>query len=127
MAKKSKKTNPIAMNRFKSILNAIRRHKSLKYIIVVVIAVVIVGFVDENSIWNHFHNKQKINELKAEIERYNRQHEQAKAQLKRLNSNPKAIEKIARERYFMKADDEDIFVLSEDLQPEQMPEDETTE
>ena len=27
---------------------------------------------------------------------------------------PKAMEKIARERYFMKADDEDIFVLSDD-------------
>jgi cell division protein FtsB len=31
-----------------------------------------------------------------------------------LDSNPKAIKKIARERYFMKADDEDIFVLSDD-------------
>jgi cell division protein FtsB len=32
--------------------------------------------------------------------------------------NPKAIEKIARERYFMKADDEDVFVLSDDVKPE---------
>ncbi|MGN1263414.1 MAG: septum formation initiator family protein [Prevotella sp.] len=115
------------MNRLKSFLNIIRRHKSLKYIIVVVVAVVIVGFVDENSVWNHFRNKQKINELETEIAKYNRQHEQAKAQLKRLDTDPKAIQKIARERYFMKADDEDIFVLSEDLQPEQTPEDETTE
>ena len=29
-------------------------------------------------------------------------------------NDPKAMEKIARERYFMKADDEDIFVLSDD-------------
>ena len=29
--------------------------------------------------------------------------------------NPSAITKIARERYFMKADDEDIFVLSDEL------------
>ena len=34
--------------------------------------------------------------------------------LKELKHNPKAITKIARERYFMKADDEDIFVLSDD-------------
>ena len=34
--------------------------------------------------------------------------------LKELNRNPDAIAKIARERYFMKADDEDIFVLSDD-------------
>ena len=31
--------------------------------------------------------------------------------------NPKAITKIARENYFMKADDEDIFVLSDDKRP----------
>ena len=35
-------------------------------------------------------------------------------QIRKLDSDPKAIEKIARERYFMKADDEDIFVLSDD-------------
>ena len=29
--------------------------------------------------------------------------------------DPKAYQKIARENYFMKADDEDIFVLSTDL------------
>jgi cell division protein FtsB len=33
-----------------------------------------------------------------------------------LKRDPKAIEKIARERYFMKADGEDIFVLSDDNQ-----------
>ena len=34
-----------------------------------------------------------------------------------MQRNHKEIEKIARERYFMKADDEDIFVLSTDRQP----------
>ena len=31
-----------------------------------------------------------------------------------MKCDPKAIARIARERYFMKADDEDIFVLSDD-------------
>jgi cell division protein FtsB len=35
-------------------------------------------------------------------------------QILELNRNPKAMERIARERYFMKHDDEDIFVLSDD-------------
>ena len=35
-------------------------------------------------------------------------------QIHELNHNPKAMERIARERYFMKHDDEDIFVLSDD-------------
>ena len=32
-----------------------------------------------------------------------------------MNHGGRAYERIARERYFMKADDEDIFVLSTDL------------
>ena len=35
-------------------------------------------------------------------------------QIRLLDSDPNAMRKIARERYFMKADDEDIFVLSDD-------------
>ena len=38
------------------------------------------------------------------------------------------MEKIARERYFMKADDEDIFVMKEENQePEQTVNDETAQ
>ena len=37
------------------------------------------------------------------------------------------MEKIARERYFMKADDEDIFVLSDDQREPEPVSHETTE
>ena len=54
--------------------------------------------------------------VKEEISKYEAQHEADSRRLRELKRNPKAIEKIARERYFMKADDEDIYVLSGDLQ-----------
>lgn len=104
------------MNRLKRVVNHIRRSRMLKYAVVVVAAVVIVGFVDENSVWAHYRNKQKISELEAEIDKYRKRYERDNEQLRRLDADPKAIEKIARERYFMKADDEDIFVLSDDAQ-----------
>ena len=56
----------------------------------------------------------RISDLEEEIEKYNSEYERDQAQIRELNRNPKAMEKIARERYFMKADDEDIFVLSDD-------------
>lgn len=56
--------------------------------------------------------------MKAEIDAYNAQYEKDEHMLKELQRNPKAITKIARERYFMKADDEDIFVLSDDKKKE---------
>ena len=115
------------MNRLRRTANYLRRFRGLKYAVVIVTAVVIVGFVDENSMWSHFRNKQKINELEIEIQRYKRQYERDRAQLRKLETDPKAIEKIARERYFMKTENEDIFVLSDDMEASEQLDDETTE
>lgn len=90
------------------------RSQALKYVVVCAAGVLIVGFLDENSLWNHLKNRERISELMEEKARYNEVFERDKAQIRNLERNPKAMEKIARERYFMKADDEDIFVLSDD-------------
>ena len=102
------------MKKLKRLLVRIYHVKALKYALVTLVAVILIGFVDENSVWHHFQNKQKISELQDEIKQYLDEHERNKEQIEKLESNPKAIEKIARERYFMKADDEDIFVLGDD-------------
>ena len=90
------------------------RSQALKYAVVFVAGVLIVGFLDENSVWNHLKNRQRIDELTEEKAHYNANFERDKAKIRELDRNPKAIEKIARERYFMKADDEDIFVMRDE-------------
>ena len=115
------------MSRLGKILRFIRGSASLKYVVVLVIGVAIVGFLDENSVWSHMRNRRTITELQAEIQRYREQYERDKAQLRRLDADPKVIEKIARERYFMKMDDEDIFVLSDDRTDQTESDNETTE
>ena len=109
-----KRKDKIVMKKIKSILLHIKRIPALKYIVVTILAVVLIGFVDDNSVWHHIRNKQYIGELEDEIEKYEKLNQSNQAQIRELDSNPKAIEKIARERYFMKTDEEDIFVLSED-------------
>lgn len=37
-----------------------------------------------------------------------------KTELKKIQDDPKSIEKIARERFYMKKDKEDIFVVVEE-------------
>lgn len=91
----------------------LKSFKPLKYIIVIALAILLIGFLDENSIWSHLRNKEHMGELKSEIEQLNQEHARNQEQIKLLDKDPKAIEKIARERYFMKADDEDIYVLKE--------------
>ncbi|MGN0068946.1 MAG: septum formation initiator family protein [Alloprevotella sp.] len=85
-----------------------------KYLIVVAVGVAIVGFLDENSFMRRMQLEMEISDLQAEVDAYNAQNEADMKQLHELRRNPNAIEKIARERYFMKEDDEDIFVLSDD-------------
>ena len=114
-----KRKSKNVMKKVKSLLLRIWHIPALKYIVVTVLAVVLIGFVDENSVWHHIRNKQYIGELEDEIERYEELNQKNQAQIRELDSNPKAIEKIARERYFMKTDEEDIFVLSDD-QPKEV-------
>ena len=107
------------MKKMKSLLLRICHIPGLKYVLVTVLAVVLIGFVDENSVWHHMRNTERISELEGEIEKYNDLNKSNLARIRELDSNPKAIEKIGRERYFMKADDEDIFVLSDDQTEDQ--------
>jgi cell division protein DivIC len=99
------------MSRLGSVIGFLR---SYKYYIVIFASVVLVGFADENSVWNHIQNRRHINDMREDIDKYNNIYNKDMRELRMLDRNPKAIEKIARERYFMKADDEDIFVLSDD-------------
>ena len=115
------------MSRLGKILRFVRATSALKYVVVLILGVAIVGFLDENSVWSHIRNSRTIDGLQAEIKAYRQQYERDKAQLRRLDTDPKAIEKIARERYFMKMDDEDIFVLSDDETNQQTLRNETAE
>ena len=110
------------------------RSQALKYAVVCIVGVLIVGFLDENSLWSHLKNRQRIDELTEEKARFNAAYQRDQAKIRELDQNPKAMERIAREHYFMKADDEDIFVLrdnsadaADDSTPKPMVSDETAE
>ena len=109
----SLKRKILSMNGLKTFLTAIGRSKFLKYALVIVAGVVLEGFVGENSILSHMQNKVRISELDAEIGKYRQLYQADRQKMDRLDRDPKAIEEIARERYFMKHADEDIFVFNE--------------
>ena len=98
-----------------------------KYVIVCVVGFLIVGVVDDNSFRKLIELELQIDDLNSEINKYNSQYKADTKELRELKQNPKAIERIARERYFMKADDEDIYVLSTDEKKSNERKNETTE
>ena len=85
-----------------------------KYYIVIILGALIVLVLDKNSVLHQIQLHSQIESLQDEITRYTEENKEATRRLRELERNPKAIEKIAREHYFMKADNEDIFVLSDD-------------
>jgi len=102
--------------------------KFKKYLIVLALGVLIVGFLGDNSVVGHLQNQKRINELKGEISRNIAITKKNQEQVHKLQSDPKTVEKVGRERYFMKMDDEDVFVLSDDAATtDQFLEDETVE
>ena len=94
-----------------------------KHLIVIVVGVLVVGVIDDNSIRQHIRYQIQIAGLRSEIDKYNAQLEKDTRLLKEMRKGPQVFGKIARERYFMKADNEDIFVLSSDIPDEPEEED----
>ena len=101
------------MNGLKMLFDGVVRSTFLKYALVGLAGVMLVGFVGENSILSHMQNKERIGALDAEISRYRQLYQADRQKMDRLDRDPKAIEEIARERYFMKHADEEIFVFNE--------------
>ena len=98
------------MSKIKTVWNYIRQHK---YLITIVAFLIIIVFLDENSLIQRAQYRQEISNLTSEIEKYRKQYEEDTEKLKELTSNPEALEKIAREKYLMKKPNEDIFIFEE--------------
>lgn len=84
-----------------------------KYLITIIIGVLIIGVVDENSLRKFAQNQLRINELNTEIKECAEQYEKDSLRLDALTNGNKGVERVARERYYMKRPNEDIFIISE--------------
>ena len=98
-----------------------------KYFLTILIIALIVGVVDEDSILNRHPRRVRIDMLRQEISNYRHQYEEADTKIRELEENPKAVEKIARERYHMKRANEDVFVFVGEDEPEAVETPETDE
>ncbi len=85
-----------------------------KYLLTAVGFAIWVLFIDDRDfITTHFRHKQELKKLEQSKKYYQQQIAATKTELERLKSNPTTLEKYAREKYFMKKDNEDVFVIRE--------------
>ena len=93
------------------VISAVAIGSQIMHMVTVIIIGLIVGVVDEDSFLNRHPRKVRIEMLQQEIANYKRQYTEADNKIHELQTNPKAVEKIARERYYMKRANEDVFVF----------------
>jgi len=83
-----------------------------KYFIVTAIMVVWISFFDRyNLVRRLFRDGRDYSELKSEKAYYLQKIEEVKKNKEELFSNNAKLEKFAREKYYMKKDGEDVFVV----------------
>ena len=97
------------MGRLASLWMSVRRHK---YAVTVLLFAILIIFIDENSLIRRWQLTREEATLRREVSRYRAQYEEDTRKLNELTTDSEAIERIAREKYLMKKDNEDIFVIS---------------
>ncbi len=85
-----------------------------KYFLTIIILTVWVLFFDKNDLKTQIEFRKEVKQLEEERNYYAKENAEISRDLKELTTNPKTIEKFAREKYLMKRDNEDIFVIVEE-------------
>jgi cell division protein FtsB len=78
-----------------------------------VFAVWMIFFDSQDVITTHFKLRKELNQLQESRSYYLGQIEETKKELEQLKSDPETLEKYAREKYRMKKDNEDLFIITE--------------
>ncbi|MBL7890240.1 MAG: septum formation initiator family protein [Bacteroidia bacterium] len=85
-----------------------------KYLLTIVGLAVWIAFFDKNDLKTQLELRDDVKKLEEERNYYASEIKQITSDIKELNTNPKTLEKFAREKYLMKKDNEDIFVIVEE-------------
>jgi len=93
--------------------NKVFRVLSNKYVIVLVLFIIWMGFFDENSFLNQRELDEEIDKLENANEYYKKQIDADQNIIDNLN-DPDSLERYAREEYKMKRENEDIFIIEYD-------------
>ena len=85
-----------------------------KYLLTLIALTVWVVLFDKNDLRTQMELKQEVRQLQEERNYYAKEIAGITSDIRELSTNPKTLEKFAREKYLMKRDNEDIFVIVEE-------------
>jgi cell division protein DivIC len=84
-----------------------------KYFIATAVFAVILLFLDKNDIITQSDRSRQLQDLLTSKQYYTDQIAAEQAELDKMKTNPGTLEKYAREKYLMKRDNEDLYIIPE--------------
>jgi cell division protein FtsB len=81
-----------------------------RYILVLIFFVIWILFLDNYSYLEHRVLNQEIDEIEDNIDYYKAEIKKDSASIKHLKNDDR-VEKFAREKYYMKRENEDIYII----------------
>ena len=97
------------MTKFGSVLKVLRN----KYISSIIVFVVWISFFDRNDLFTQWDRKHELQKLEVSKTFYEKEIASTKKDLMDLNNNPSILEKFAREKFYLKKPNEEIFIIDD--------------
>ena len=95
----------------KKLLDRIPAFLKNKYFITTVVFLVLMIFLDRNNLISQYKLRKELHGLREELRFYREQAAKDSIELNRLRSDSLGLEKLGREKYMMKRDSEDIYII----------------
>ncbi|HEX8355896.1 MAG TPA: septum formation initiator family protein [Segetibacter sp.] len=86
---------------------------SNKYLFSLVLFIVWISFFDRNDLITQVGRHQELQKLEVSASFYEKEIATTKKDLMDLNSDPLIMEKFAREKFYLKRPNEEIFVVTD--------------
>ncbi len=86
-----------------------------KYILAIALFIGWMLFFDQKDFFSTLEKRNELHSLKEKKQYYLHEIEKSKQELTDFQHNPAAIEKFARERYMLKKEGEDVFIVEDTL------------
>ncbi len=96
-----------------NLLNRIPSWLSNKYLLATAFFAVWMLFFDHNDLFIQHTRNRELSELESRKAYYEDQITQTRSELEKMRLNTASLEKIAREKYLMKKENEDLFIVPE--------------
>jgi cell division protein DivIC len=84
-----------------------------KYLVSLVVFMVWISFFDRNDLFTQWERKQELEKLENSKLYYEEQILSTQKELDELQNNPAALEKFARENFYLKRPEEQVFIVAE--------------